>query len=143
PAYRPTPAVLSTTLVGNWTSSDVRRFEGFEFDRVSGGRRLSVGFGWVKPSPRWREARMVRREVSASQGSRRGRSAPGSREQPSAECHRRGEAAPKPKSAPGIGLAGGATSAESASHSASANQAPAAASGPRGRKMQAQQYRRR
>jgi hypothetical protein len=35
PAYHPTPAVLSTTLVGNWTSSDVRRFEGFEFDRVA------------------------------------------------------------------------------------------------------------
>jgi hypothetical protein len=50
----------------------------------------------VKPSSRWLEASMVRREVFASPGTRRVRSESGQREQSSAEHHRRGEAAPRP-----------------------------------------------
>ena len=97
----------------------------------------------VTPSARWLEASTVRTEVFASQASRRGRPESGSREQPSAECHLRDEGAPRPRGESGIGQAGASTSAASAPNGASATRAPAAAIGPRGRRMQARQCRHR
>ncbi len=91
------------------------------------------------PSSHWLVASMARRGVFASQRPRRGRSESGRREQPPVGCRPRGEAATTPTRVPGTGRAGGSTSAASAPHVAWVNRVPAAASGPRGQRMQARQ----
>lgn len=120
----------------------VRHFEDIELNRAARTTFSGSSVG-VKRSSRWLGASVVQWEVFANQRPMRGRSVFGSREPPLDECHRRGEVVAKPIRAPEIGQAGGSMWGASAPHAASANRAPAAAIGTRGRRMPAQQCRRR